>query len=31
MRPAVERGMKIPNMSRTVEQIVETGRSMVMT
>ncbi len=30
-RPAVERGMKIPDMSRTAEQIVETGRSMVMT
>ncbi len=30
-RSAVERGMKIPDMSRTVEQIVETGRSMVMT
>jgi GST-like protein len=30
-RPAVERGMKVPDKSRTVEQIVDTGRSMVMT
>ncbi len=30
-RPAVQRGMKVPDMERTVGQIIETGRSMVMT
>ncbi len=30
-RPEVQRGMKVPEMTRPVEQIVETGKSMVMT
>ncbi len=30
-RPAVQRGMKVPDMERTVAQIVDTGQSMVMT
>jgi glutathione S-transferase len=30
-RPEVQRGMKVPEMARPVEQIVETGKSMVMT
>ena len=30
-RPEVQRGMTVPEMTRPVEQIVETGKSMVMT
>jgi glutathione S-transferase len=30
-RPAVERGMKVPNVVRTPTQAVETGKSMIMT
>jgi glutathione S-transferase len=30
-RPAVQRGMKVPDMPRTPAEALETGRAMVMT